>query len=109
LRGQSPRSKVADPAVFAARDARADVDPFAVLCYGKLAGIVGAMKTQKVTVHVDQALLRRARKRTGEGVSATIRHGLTLVAAGAAYEKLRALRGRVKFSVNLRALREDRA
>jgi hypothetical protein len=64
--------------------------------------------TQKITVHVDQSLLRRARKRTGKGVSDTIRQGLTLVAAGAAYEKLRALRGRVKFSVDVRALREDR-
>jgi hypothetical protein len=67
------------------------------------------MATQKITVHVDQALLQRARKRTGKGVSDTIREGLTLVAAGAAYQKLRALRGRVKFSVDVRALREDRA
>jgi hypothetical protein len=67
------------------------------------------MATQKVTVHVDQALLQRARKRTGKGVSDTIREGLTLVAAGAAYQKLRALRGRVKFSVDLRTLREDRS
>lgn len=66
------------------------------------------MTTQKVTVHVDQVLLRHAQERTGQGVSATIRQGLTLVAAGAAYEKLRALRGRVKFSIDLRALREDR-
>lgn len=66
------------------------------------------MKTQKVTIHVDQGLLRRARRRTGKGVSATVREGLTLVAAGAVYEKLRALRGRVKFSVGLRNLREDR-
>jgi hypothetical protein len=67
------------------------------------------MATQKITVHVDQSLLRRARKRTGKGVSDTIRQGLTLVAAGAAYQKLRALRGRVKFSVDVRALREDRS
>ena len=66
------------------------------------------MATQKITVHVDQALLQRARKRTGKGVSDTIREGLTLVAAGAAYQKLRALRGRVKFSVDVRTLREDR-
>ena len=67
------------------------------------------MATQKITVHVDQALLQRARRRTGKGVSDTIREGLTLLAAGAAYQKLRALRGRVKFSVDLRALREDRS
>ena len=67
------------------------------------------MATQKITVHVDQALLQRARRRTGKGVSDTIREGLTLLAAGAAYQKLRALRGRVKFSVDVRALREDRS
>jgi hypothetical protein len=31
------------------------------------------MATQKITVHVDQALLQRARRRTGKGVSDTIR------------------------------------
>lgn len=67
------------------------------------------MKTQKVTVHVDEALLRRAQERTGKGVTATIKEGLTLVAAGAAYDELRALRGRVKFSIDVRRLREDRA
>lgn len=66
------------------------------------------MAIQKITVHVDQTLLQRARKRTGKGVGDTIRQGLTLVVAGAAYQMLRALRGRVKFSVDLRTLREDR-
>jgi post-segregation antitoxin (ccd killing protein) len=66
------------------------------------------MPSQKVTVHVDRDLLRRARARTGEGVTATIRHGLQLVAATEAYEKLRALRGKVSFSLDLKALREDR-
>lgn len=66
------------------------------------------MRTQKVTVHVDTDLLRRAQKRTGQGVSATIRHGLELVAASDAYEKIRALRGKVRFSIDLGALREDR-
>jgi hypothetical protein len=66
------------------------------------------MRTQKVTVHLDQDLLRRAQERTGQGVSATIRHGLELVAASDAYEKIRALRGKVRFSVDLEALREDR-
>jgi hypothetical protein len=66
------------------------------------------MKTQKVTVHVDQALLRRAQERTRQGVSATIRQGLELVAASDVYEKLRALRGKVRFSIDLEQLREDR-
>ena len=66
------------------------------------------MKTQKVTVHVDRALLRRAQERTHRGISATVRHGLELVAASDAYEKIRALRGRVLFSIDLPALRKDR-
>jgi hypothetical protein len=66
------------------------------------------MKTQKVTVHLDQDLLRRAQERTRQGVSATIRHGLELVAASDVYEKIRALRGRARFSIDLEALREDR-
>jgi post-segregation antitoxin (ccd killing protein) len=66
------------------------------------------MATQKVTVHVDRDLLRKARVRTGKGVSATIRHGLELVAAGEAYERLRALRGKVAFSIDVGRLREDR-
>ena len=66
------------------------------------------MGTQKITVHVDEDLLRQARKRTGKGVTATIRQGLQLVAASEAYERLRALRGKVAFSIDLEALREDR-
>jgi len=66
------------------------------------------VSTQKVTVHLDRDLLRRAQKRTGEGVSATIRHGLELVAASDVYDKLRALRGKMRFSIDLTTLREDR-
>lgn len=64
--------------------------------------------TQKVTVHLDRDLLRRAQKRTGEGVSATIRHGLELVAASDVYDKIRTLRGKMRFSIDLARLREDR-
>lgn len=66
------------------------------------------MTTQKVTVHLDRELLQRARKQTGKGVTATIRHGLELVAASRVYEELHALRGKVRFSIDLRTLREDR-
>jgi post-segregation antitoxin (ccd killing protein) len=66
------------------------------------------MSAQKVTVHVDRELLKRAREQTGEGVTATIRKGLELVAPGQVYERLRALRGKVAFSINVRELRKDR-
>ena len=81
----------------------------AVPYYGILTGKLSVMKNQKVTVHVDTELLRKARRQTGQGVSATIRHGLELVAATRAYDQLRALRGKVSFSIDIKALREDRS
>jgi hypothetical protein len=63
---------------------------------------------RKVTIQVPRELLRKAQKSTGEGVTATIRKGLELVAARRAYDDLRRLRGRVPFSVDWEALREDR-
>ncbi|MBK5296646.1 MAG: hypothetical protein JJE40_05755 [Vicinamibacteria bacterium] len=66
------------------------------------------MGTTKVTVELPADLLARARKTTGEGITATIRRGLELVASTRAQEQLRGLRGRVKFSIDLAALRQDR-
>ena len=63
---------------------------------------------KKVTVDLPEDLLRRAQKSTGQGITATIRTGLQLVAATGAYEALRRLRGRARFSVDWRQLREDR-
>jgi hypothetical protein len=62
---------------------------------------------RKVTVELPADLLRRAQKSSGDGVTATIRRGLELVAAGEVYRDLRKLKGKVSFSVNLDALRED--
>ena len=68
-----------------------------------------AMATsQKVTIQVPKDLLRRARRSTGEGITATVRRGLELVAARDAYAKLRGLRGKVKLSIDVDALRQDR-
>ncbi len=63
---------------------------------------------RKITVEIPSELLRKAQKSTGAGITATIRRGLELVAASRAYEELRRLRGRVKFSVDWKRLREDR-
>lgn len=66
------------------------------------------MKPQKkITVHIPEDLLRRALDSSGKGLTATVRQGLELVAAGRAYEQLRQLRGKVRFSIDLKALRED--
>jgi hypothetical protein len=62
---------------------------------------------RKITIHVPEDLLRRAQQATGEGITPTIRRALELVAAGRAYEDLRRLRGRVKFSRTVGQLRRD--
>ncbi len=61
---------------------------------------------RKVTVVLPVELLRRAQKSTGDGITATIRRGLELVVAANAYEGLRQLRGRVKFSFDPDSFRE---
>ncbi len=63
---------------------------------------------KKITVHVQEELLKKAQKSTGQGITETIRRGLQLVAASESYEGLRRLRGKVKFSFNIGTLREDR-
>lgn len=63
---------------------------------------------RKITVQLPEELLEQALKSTGRGITSTIRQGLELVAAGRAFDKLRRLKGKVKFSVNLKRLREDR-
>jgi hypothetical protein len=67
------------------------------------------MKGQKkVTIVLSDDLLERAQRATGEGITPTIRRGLELVAAGKAFARLRKLRGKVRFNLDLDTLREDR-
>lgn len=66
------------------------------------------METTRVTVELPAELLARARKSTGDGITATIRRGLELVAAARAQRELASLRGKVKFSLDLAASRADR-
>jgi len=81
--------------------------PYSTLVSGLVdSGPMGAAR--KVTVEIPAELLRKAQESSGEGVTATIRRGLELVAAARAQEGLRRLRGRVKLSLDVRALRADR-
>jgi hypothetical protein len=64
--------------------------------------------TRKLTVEVPEDLIERALQASGEGVTATVRRGLELVAAGRAYDDLKALRGKLRLSLDLERLREDR-
>lgn len=63
---------------------------------------------KKITLYVPAKLLKRAQKASGLGITPTIRKGLELVAASDVYEQLRALRGKVKFDIDLNEMREDR-
>jgi hypothetical protein len=63
---------------------------------------------RKITVHVERELLAKAQKATRAGISETVRKGLELLAATEAYDQLLKMRGKMKFSINLNELREDR-
>jgi hypothetical protein len=65
--------------------------------------------SRKITVELPVDLVRKAQESTGENLTATIRKGLELVAASRAADELRRMRGKVKFSIDWRELREDRA
>ncbi len=62
---------------------------------------------RKITVHVPEALLESAQAYTGEGITQTVTEGLKRLASIRAQQELRKLRGTVKFSVDLMALRAD--
>jgi hypothetical protein len=72
------------------------------------AGIMAGMAERKITVHVPEDLLKSAQKSSGQGVTETVRQGLRLVAAGETFRRVAALRGTVKFSIDVRRFREDR-
>jgi hypothetical protein len=63
---------------------------------------------RKITVEVPPDLLEKAQQATGSGITQTVRTGLQLVAASHAYARLRALRGKVRFSRTAAELKEDR-
>jgi hypothetical protein len=66
------------------------------------------MTARKVTVEIPQGLLEKAQEASGAGITQTIRTGLQLLAASKAYDNLRQLRGKVRFSRSLEELKEDR-
>jgi hypothetical protein len=63
---------------------------------------------RKITVEIDEQLLRRAQQQARDGVTGTVRRGLEILAAADAYKKLSRMRGKVKFAVDLRTMRDDR-
>jgi hypothetical protein len=72
-----------------------------------LVSLTSMAASQKITVDVPAGLLQRAQAATGEGVTATVREGLRLLAARRAQRELTSLRGKVKFTLDLERLRKD--
>jgi hypothetical protein len=66
------------------------------------------MATRKITVEIPQDLLEKAQQACGSGITQTIRTGLQLLAASQAYDNLRQMRGKVRFSRTWEELKEDR-
>jgi len=84
------------------------IDDMTILMYGIDAGTFKGMRVnRKITLELPEDLLRKAQRCTGEGLTATVRRGLELLAASTAYTELHKLRGKVKFSIELKQLRND--
>ncbi len=69
--------------------------------------IAKKQEMQKVTVMLPRDLVERAKRASGLGLTPAIRKGLEAIAATEAYETLRKLRGKERFSVSLKELRGD--
>lgn len=63
---------------------------------------------RKITVLVKSDLLAKAQNAARAGITETVRKGLELLAASEVYDRLLKMRGKVKFSVDLSELRDDR-
>jgi post-segregation antitoxin (ccd killing protein) len=62
---------------------------------------------RKITVILPRELVETATRVSKLNLTATIRQGLEAVAATDAYEQLRKLRGKERFSISLKELRRD--
>ena len=66
------------------------------------------IKTQKITAHLPVDLLDSMQNYTGAGITETLRIALEEMKRRKAYQDLRNLRGKIKFSLDLEELRKDR-
>jgi hypothetical protein len=64
-------------------------------------------RTQKITAHIPVELLHEAQAATGKGITETLKIALAQLARANAYEDLRKMRGKIRFSINLTELRKD--
>lgn len=76
------------------------------MLYGKVESMLE--QTQKITAHIPVNLLHEAQAVTGKGITETLKIALSQLARANAYEDLRKMRGKVKFSIDLEELRKDK-
>ncbi len=65
-------------------------------------------RARKITVEVPQELLEKAQRASGAGITQTVRTGLRLLASSRTYDRLRQLRGGVRFARTPAELKADR-
>jgi hypothetical protein len=65
--------------------------------------------TRKITIEIPADLLERAQDASGAGITETVCAGLKLLAASNVYERVRQMRGKVRFSLSWKELKDDRA
>ncbi len=64
------------------------------------------MATKRITANLPEELLDDAVRTTGKGITGTLIEGLQLVRRARAYEKAMALKGKVRFDIDLEISRE---
>jgi hypothetical protein len=64
--------------------------------------------SRKITVEIPQALLEKAQRASGAGITQTVRTALQILAASEVYDRLLQMRGKVRFSRTYEELKEDR-
>lgn len=65
-------------------------------------------QTQKITTHIPVYLLQEAQSVTGKGITETLKIALKNLSYAHAYEDLRKMRGKIKFSIDVKELRRDK-
>lgn len=63
---------------------------------------------RKITIQIESDILEKAQASTGLGVTETVREGLRSITAAKAGAALLAMRGKVKFDIDIGELRKDR-
>lgn len=63
---------------------------------------------QKITINIPKELLENAQHIEDTNITETIKIALRFLIAAKAAQNIRSMRGKVKFSIDLESLREDR-